>query len=213
MGIPSQRLRGFVAQGMDGRKASKQAYSYSYPPGTYSWTCPASGVWRFVLWGAGASSNNNNGWAGGSGAFYYAERFVGAGQVVNLVVGRGGAVVLTGANGANTTATLPNAEVLTAGGGITVASSTGGAVTANRPTDIVFAGSPGATDGLGTAGGLKGTGSGGGSGAPGYGTYRGGAGANQLDQRSGGAPGAGGCVTGDDGSGGGDGLAILTRIS
>lgn len=225
MGIPGQKLRGFVGQGMDGRRKRPAVYVYSYPAGSHSWTCPETGVWRFVLWGAGAGADQSAPYGGASGAFYLAERNVVKGQVVALVVGAGVEPDLpTGTDGGPSSATFPNGEVITVGGGIGNGANTGGAVTANRNTDIVYAGTAGVTtatagaDGNGTNPGRGGTAAGAarpGSGAPGYGPYRGGNGANGTPGRNGYTPGGGGTTTAGDGTGGGDGLVLihLARVS
>lgn len=220
-----QKLRGFVGQAMSGRRKRPTVYAYSYPAGSYTWTCPASGLWRFVLWGAGAGADQATPYGGASGGFYLAERYVTKGQTVAVVAGAGVEPVSTaGTDGGPSSATFPNGEVITAGGGIGNGANTGGAVTANRNTDIVYAGTAGVTtatagaDGNGTNPGTGGTASGTtrpGSGAPGYGPYRGGNGANGSATRGGFAPGGGGTTTSVDGSAGGDGLVLihLARVS
>lgn len=220
-----QKLRGLVGQSMSGKRKRPVVYAYSYPAGSYTWTCPASGLWRFVLWGAGAGADQATPYGGASGAFYLAERFVTKGQTVSLSVGASADPgPAAGTDGGDTTATLPNGEILTAGGGRGNGANTGGAVTANRNTDIVYAGTAGVTgatagaNGNGTNPGSGGAASGAtrpGSGAPGYGTYRGGDGASGVAARYGGTPGGGGTTTSTDGTGGGDGLALihLARVS
>lgn len=209
-----QPLRGLVGQSMSGRRKQPTAYSYSYPAGSYTWTCPAAGVWRLVLWGAGGGATNAaNG--GGSGALYIAERLFAYGETVALVVG---ACPSTGQDGVASTATLRSGEVITAGGGKDDA--TGGLVTANRNTDIVYAGSAGGvggtagTAGLGGAGGTGGTGGArsGGAGAPGYGTHRGGDGQVADVTRSAEVPAAGASENTGSGNAGGDGLILIYRI-
>lgn len=225
MSIPGQKLRGFVAQGMDGRRKRPAVYAYSYPAGSYTWTCPETGTWRLVLWGAGAGADQATGTGGASGAFYLAERSIVKGQTVALVIGAASEPgPASGTDGGDTTATLPGGEVLTAGGGRGAGVNTGGAVTANRNTDIVYAGTAGVTtatagaNGNGTNPGTGGAASGTirpGSGAPGYGPYRGGNGANGTATRNGFTPGGGGTTTSTDGSAGGDGFVLihLARVS
>jgi hypothetical protein len=214
-----QPLRGLVAQGMDGRKASPTAYAYTFPPGTYTWVAPVGAVWKFVLWGGGGGGNNGGPWGGGSGALYIAERFIPGGASATITTGLGGAA--GGGDGGSSTVTLPGGEVLTAGGALATVSEAGGSVTANRNTDVVYAGSAGGNgvgvaggNGLGGAGGTGGAGSGlggGGAGSPGFGTFRGANGATStLPVR---APSAGGAVDGATGSRGGDGLILIQRVT
>lgn len=205
-----QKLRGLVGQSMSGQRRRPTMYSYSYTPGSYTWTCPASGWWRLVLWGAGAHGNGNQG--GGSGALYIAERLLRKGQTVALVVGASAATAEA------STATLPGGEVLTAGGGVDT--GVAGAVTANRNLDIVYPGSAGGapsasgTAGLGDAGGSGGAVSGaagGGAGAPGYGNHRGGDGASALVNVGAEAPGGGGAGSVNFPGAGGHGAILIYR--
>jgi hypothetical protein len=213
-----QPLRGLVGQSMSGRRKSPTSYSYNYPAGSFTWTCPASGTWRLVLWAAGGGSTNGSNLGGGSGALYIAERFFAKGQTVALVVG---GCIGAASNGANSTATLPDGEVITAGGG--QANGTAGAVTANRNLDVVFAGSAGGAAGgsgvagLGDAGGSGGAGvaaQSGGGGAPGYGPHRGGDGreGSNGNVRSAPSPAGGGGVNSSVGAAGGDGVGLIYRI-
>ena len=221
-----QKLRGLVGQGMSGRRKRPAVLAFNFPAATHTWTCPATGLWRFVLWGGGAGGNNTSNWGGASGAFYLAERLLTKGQTVQLSVGKGGkdpGPGGPGANGEQTTVTLPSGEVLTAGGGVSVGSNTGGAATANRNLDIVLQGSAGVTtatsgaNGAGTNPGAGGAPSGSirpGSGAPGWGPYRGGDGGTN-NGFGGRAPGGGGTTDSADGEPGGDGLVLihLARVS
>jgi hypothetical protein len=214
-----QKLRGLVGQEMRGRRRVPTSYSYSYPAGSYTWTCPATGWWRFVLWGAGSGCDPNANVGGGSGALYIAERLVPRGHAVSILVGAcaGGLSV-----GGDSAATFRSGETITAGGSAPV--GVPGAASANRNADIVHPGSPGGTAGsagaagLGTAGGAGGTGGtlSGGAGAPGYGTHRGGDGISASSSRGGESPGGGGAVAiiGGNASGtpGGDGLALIYRV-
>lgn len=189
---------------------------HTFPAAASAHTFPitATGRWRFVLWGGGGGGKNSGTWGGGSGAFYLAERRLIAGQVVTISTGNGGPE--SGGNGGDTTVTLPDGEVLTAGGAQSSVSEAGGAVTANRNTDIVFPGSSGGlgtnagANGLGGSGGAGGSGGigGGGAGAPGFGPYRGGAGAGSNGAFRSRAPGGGGCVDGTSGNRGQDGLVL-----
>lgn len=185
-----------------------QGSSYSYPAGSHTWTCPTSGLWRLVIWGAGGGANNGV-VAGGSGALYIAERNIYQGQTVALVIGECSDV---NQPGGGSTATLPGGEVLTAGGGTNA--GVAGAVTANRNLDIVFAGSAAGVGGLGNNPGSAGAGSTPGAGAPGYGTHRGGDGrtSNVTAARSAQTPGGGGAQNAGSGTAGGDGMALIYRV-
>jgi len=218
-----QKIRGLVGQSMSGRRGQKVLLSYSFPAGNHTWVCPRTGLWRFVLWGAGGGADTSLGQAGGSGALYIAERRVSKGQVILLGVGGGTnpAFAAAGSGGGNTTATMPSGEVITAGG---AAANAGGVATQNRPDDIVLSGTAGVTiagvagaTGGGTNPGAGGVAGGGsirpGSGAPGYGPYRGGDGAAGLGGNTNGrSPGGGGTTTSDKGTGGGDGLAVVHLV-
>jgi hypothetical protein len=119
------------------------------------------------------------------GALVIAERVLGVGQSVAIVVGNGGV---------NSTITLPNGTVLTAGAGAEGASTAGGVASGNTQLgDILVNGSAStASPGAGAS----------------YGPYIGGAAGTE-----GSSPGGGG-QSGLSGFGGGDGLCIVhqTRL-
>lgn len=201
---------------MNGRRPKPVVYTYNFPVGSYTWTCPESATYKFVVWGAGGGSDTGGNTGGGSGALYIAERFIARGQTAALVVG----VSASSGNGTSSTVTLPSGEVLTAGGG--QSDGTAGTVTANTSLDIVYAGSAGGTAGgngaagLGDAGGAAGagaSGNSGGAGAPGYGTFRGGDGQAANISTGGESPAAGKGVNsaiGNPGSGGHGLILIVT---
>ena len=179
----AQKLRGFVGQGMSGGRKSVTPYVYSYPPGSYTFTVPKNGWYRFFVLGSGGSGLVA-GTAGGSGALVVGERALTKGQAVAVVVGAG---ETPNNNGNQTTVTFPDGSVMTAGGG--VAGNTGGAGGAASSTsnlDRPYNGSAAGSAGGGTNGGASGAGLGGGS--PGYEGFRGGNGgtATLLAQRGGG---------------------------
>lgn len=182
----SQGLRGFVGQGMDGRKAVPNAYVREFLPGTYSYTVPYSGRWKFVLRGKGGNVSGLDG--GGSGAYAEKTVLLNAGQVVAIVIG------------SDTTVTFPGYPVVTAGGAVL------GAAGVASGGDVMYNGSAGGTagangsNGLGPGGGAGGTGAGGlyagGAGAPGTVEFPGGNGRfgnNTLD--AGITPGGGSSIT------------------
>lgn len=159
----------------------------TFPAGSYTFTVPKTGYWRFVLWGGGANGATGVG-AGGSGAYYEAVRYLQSGQSAAIVSGRYNTA-------AGSTVTLPGGEVLTALGSSGV---TGAAASAlNKAGDIAYAGSDGGTGGsagtagLGSGGGAGGAGNDGGAGAPGNLPFRGGAGGSVSGKLGGGAPGGG----------------------
>lgn len=162
------------------RKAPVTAPNYSFPSGSHTFTAPASGWFRIVLWGAGGGAPAAGANGGASGAYVEAIRNLAKGQRVALSIALS---TLDSANGTASTATLPNGEVLSAGGGQGNGGS--GGVASAGPLDTAINGSAGVTDGAGLIGGgdnggLGGTtsaGDAGGSGAPGHGHFRGGNGA------------------------------------
>lgn len=186
---------------------------YVFLPGSNTFTAPRSGVWKFVLWGPGASGSTGVGADGGGAGAYceYSRRLV-VGEAVTLVVGattRG-----AGTPASDTTATFAGGlQVVTAGrGGVGVLASggtaSGGDVNINGGSGGT-AGANGAAGG-GSTGGAGGTASGGvagGGGAPANAPFRGGRGADAnalFAQVPGGGGGGGGSVT----SCGADGLIL-----
>jgi len=169
---------------MRGNRPRATINTYSYAPGSYTWTCPRTGLWRFVLWGGAGMGSSGGSSNGASGAYYEAVRWVVSGQQVALVVGT---------VHQDTVATFPNGEALVAGGGIL---TTPGVATATG-SDIAYNGSAPGNPGLGSGGGTAS----GGAGAPGNGHYRGGSGGNRPT-----APGAGGDGSSNTGA---SGLALV----
>jgi hypothetical protein len=220
-----QKLRGLSGQGLDGKRRRPPAFVYTFPVGSHNWTCPESGLWRFVLWGGGASGNNSSNWGGASGGFYMGCRQLIKGQTVTLSVGAGG-IRPAGGNGwdgSATAITLPSGEMCSAGGGRSAGVNLGGISMANRNLDVALVGSAGVTTAVnGNSGGGSNPGIGGaasgstrpGSGAPGAGSFRGGDGGTSSNA-GGRAPGGGGSTDSNLGLPGGDGLALvhLERIS
>lgn len=203
-----QPLRGFVGQSMSGSKDPITPESRAYPVGSHTFTVPKSGIYRFVLWGAGGGGADAKG--GGSGAFILAERPLAAGQSVAISVGAPSLTASSdGGNGGSTTVTLPNGDVLSAGGGAGATSGGGAGGTASgfrtNLGDVAYDGSAGGgvgsagSAGLGENGGASGAAldgiSGGGAGAPGARGYvgaAGGAGQNATPVRNLPGVGAGG---------------------
>jgi hypothetical protein len=162
-------VRGFVGQGMNGRRPLVDGVVRQYSAGSHTLVIPTPGLWKFVLWGGGGNANNSPG--GGSG---YSEVSVqlNAGQVVAIVCG---------ASAAASTVTLPNGRIITAPGGDTGGGSPG-AGGAGSGGDVNLSG----TAGIGSAGGA----------APSNGEFRGGVGGPGNGQQ-GRAPGGGsGAFTG-----------------
>lgn len=163
---------------MSGRRAQQQGYTRIFPPGSYTFTVPSTGLWKFILHGAGGVIAAD---AGASGA--YAEKTfpLGAGTLVTVVAGA--------PSGADTTVSAPGFLTVTAG---TASTSTPG--TASNG-DVMYNGSAGGTAGgngvagLGPGGGAAGGGAGGisgGAGAPGTTEFPGGRGrtASQTQETS-----------------------------
>jgi hypothetical protein len=157
---------------------------------------PKAGYWKIVMNGPGGASNGVAGNGGGSGAYGEKTVYLSAGVGVPCTVG---------ISGADTTLTLPDGTVLTAGSGGT---PTGGV--ASGPFDFTYSGSSGGTlstpsqPGLGPGGGsCSNTVQDSGAGAPGSLQFPGGDGfaVNGADA---GYPGAGGARanTGPDRPGG-----------
>lgn len=132
-------------------------------------TCIAL-IWA---WGGGASGFGNTGAQGGGGAGGVFKFFrISKGQTISYTVGAGGAGTtnhLAGNDGGNSTVTLPNGLVLTAGGG--KGNGTGGTASGgdlNRPGGAGGLGAAGATGANGALGGAVDSGAGGGGGAGGF---------------------------------------------
>lgn len=204
--IAGQSIPGLsiAAQAIAAAGSSQVASDYAYPGGSYTWTCPASGYYRFTQWGCGGTGTAG-GAGGASGGHAQTVVFLTSGQTVALVVGRA-------LSGVDTTVTFQNGRVVSATGAV---GTTPGAATFG---DVNLAGSNGGnasgtdgSSGLGTNPGTGGTGDavakGGGAGAPGYGGFRGGNGGNNTAPKTAGSPGGGGC----DGTGGADGLVLINR--
>lgn len=166
-----QPLRGFVGQGMNGRRPKFRGYAYNFPPGTYTFRAPKAGNWQFAAWGAG-KSNLAAPSGGDSGALGVITRLLAFNEAVTIVVGTGAA---------DTVITFANGKVCTAGRATGIAGAGVGVATG---FDVNISGNPG-----GVADGGP---------APSYGTFLGGSGGVSGP---GGAPGGGGSNgTADGGS-------------
>jgi hypothetical protein len=197
-------VKGLVGQGMDGRKAVLTPYTTNYPVGSWTFTTPASGAYKFILWGGGAVGQNVS-FAGASGAYSEYTRNLGYGETVALVVG---------AAGAASTATFRDTKVVTAGGAAAMVAgvASGGDVNLDGSAGVVHSGVAGA-NGSGTGGGAGGTTNGtiaGGAGAPAVLPHRGGAGQSASASTTQ-TPGAGGASQAS--TFGGDGLILVERVS
>ena len=148
---------------------------FTFPPGTWTFTPPKAGYWKFVQWGVGGSVSTVG---NASGAYTEYTRFLTSAQSVALVVG-----IYAGVGTVDTTATFPDGYVVTAGKatGATPGTASGGDVNLNGS-----AGTAGST----SATGANGSGTGGGAGAANSGTNDGGAGAPANLPYRGGAGGA-----------------------
>jgi hypothetical protein len=142
-----------------------------YPdPGTYTFTPPISGYFKFVGWGAGGRGSSGS-YGGGSGSYVEATRLLTVNQSVTIVVGP---------SNNDTTFTFPDGTIVTAGGSSGQAGGTPSGLNANLG-DVGLSGTAGpnnggtASPGLGTGGG-PGGGVNGGAGSPANLPYRGSAG-------------------------------------
>jgi len=163
------RLRGLSGQSMGGPKGKTTECGQYTRPGSYTFTAPNPGQYKFVLWGGGGAGSGSNG-AGGSGAYCEYTRTLGGGEQVALVLG---AKALTGA-GVASTATFADGKVVSAGGGAAGSGTSGGAGGTASGGDVNLSGSAGG--GSSTAG-TNGGGTAGGTGAPALATAGGGGGA------------------------------------
>lgn len=143
-------------------------------PGSYTFTAPRSGKYKFVAWGAGGNSAGTiSGTVGGSsGAYGEVTKALTTGQTVTIT---NGAPPIGSANAADTTLTFPDSSVCTAGAAQFSTNTTAGAAgVASGVWDYSLNGSLG---GVGNHAGTAGLGTGGGAGGTTDGTHGGGAGA------------------------------------
>ena len=199
-----QKLRGLVGQGMNGRRGKLTLAVYVYPPGTRTFTVPASGKYRIAVRGSGGGGGSGGaGLAGSSGALVIGDRYLNKGQTVALVIG---APPGFNADGNASTATFPDGSVMTAGGGGEgFTPNAAGVATSTNNLDTRLNGSLATVAGLGNAGGTSGALTGGG--APGKDGFVG------TSATSGGlaqGPGAGGKPSNGNG---GPGEVIIHQIS
>ena len=167
-----QPIRGLVGQGMTGRKIDTAQEPFNFPVGSWTFTPPEPGVWKFVAWGVGGSPS---GQGGASGAYGEITRSLTTTQSVTIVVSK-----FVGSSTPDTTITFPDGHVATAG------SAAGNIAGVATGFDINLAGTPG-TAGSSSSPGGNGLGTGGGHGAPNSGTSDGGAGAPGMLPYRGGA--------------------------
>lgn len=171
----AQKLRGLVGQGMSGGRKSVTPVVYNYPAGSYTFTVPKNGWYRFYALGGGGGAAIASSSAG-SGALVVGDRALVKGQTVALVIGVGGG---SNTDGNATTVTFPDGGVMMAGAGISGATTgAGGAASSTNNLDTLYNGSAKAVAGGGTNGGTSGAGNGGGS--PGVDGFRGGNGGTSL---------------------------------
>lgn len=210
--------KGLVGQRLSGARGSITAPVYAYPTGADTFIAPANGYYRFVLRGAGGGGSIAGSalGSGASGAYIEAVRRLSKGERVALSVANFTAI---NANGLATTATMPNGEVISAGGG--QASAGLGGVALAGALDVAISGTAGSAEGVnGANGGGNNPGSGGagngnagGAGAPGNGNFRGGAGAPGASSSTAGH-GAGGGTQSSTGINqiGGTGTLVISQV-
>jgi hypothetical protein len=209
------RLFGLRGQSMGGPKVTSiEAPSYC-ASGTYTFTAPATGYYKFVLWGGGGGGYNGGSGAGGSsGAYAEFTRLMTWGERATVVVGVPGPLSTPGGD---SSVTFADGKVVTAGGGggggtsTTVGVASGGDVNINGSA-------PGLVGGAGNAGGGTAGGAGGsaiassfaGGGAPGNTPYKGGVGGTYQTIAPGiGGGGYGNSVDGSRSSPGGSGAVLV----
>lgn len=113
----SQKLRGFVAQGMNGKKAPAARILAQADSSTGSGSITATNNCVALIYGfGGGGSGGSLGGGGGGGAVYKRAR-IGAGQTITYSAGAGGAIATAGNDGGDTVITLPSGLVLKATGG------------------------------------------------------------------------------------------------
>lgn len=164
----------------------------SYPPGSWTFTPPRPGYWKFVLRGHGGGGSGGV-TGGASGAYVEVTKYLTSPQSVALIVGSFG--------GGDTTATFPGGSVATAGAasGAVAGVASGGDVNLNGAAGVPTGGNNG-NPGTGTGGGSGGiaSGSSGGAGAPANLPFHGSTGASNAIP----GPGAGGAEIGAQSNGG-----------
>lgn len=192
-------IKGFVAQGMDGRKRyPAQQQPYNFPTGAWSFTPPKAGFWKFIIWSPGGGSDT--GTAGASGAYSEITKRLSTAQTVTGVTGR--------FNASDSSVTFPDGVV------VTCTRAVNGTPGAASGGDVNLAGSAGGAAGLGTGGGAAGS-STGGAGAPANAPYKGGAGGpggGTSRDGDGLSPGGGGGRTGSGSADGGEAMILAVFI-
>ena len=129
-----------------------RGYVRTYGPGSSTWTCPATGSYRFIRGGGGGGSESSAGLGGGGSQAIKVKR-VSAGETVAFSVA---STISVNVAGGDTTATFNDGTVVTAGGG--QRSQDGGAGGTATGGDINTSGSSasGLTGGAGGTSGLYG---------------------------------------------------------
>jgi hypothetical protein len=133
--------------------------------GIISLTVPATGTYRFEVWGARGGNGASNNYLGGYGARMRGDFSLTAGSVIKMLVGQMGGASYGGGGGGTFVATNANVPLIVAGGGNTTS-----------PWSSTFSHAPTTTSGLpGQNQSNGGTGGNGGGTGP-FGTSDGGAG-------------------------------------
>jgi hypothetical protein len=188
-----QGLRGFLGQGMDGRRPANDSAARTYPAGSWTFIVTSPGYYEVAGWSPGYAALNAS--PGVTGSFALKRAYLGAGQTLAITVGAANARYSSaGGSGANTASavTFPDGTTMLIGVGNvstgTAAVATGGDVNVN--------GTVSASTAAGDAG-------------PSYGDYIGGPASSTAGIAR--APGGAAPVSGDA-TRGGDGLVIVRRI-
>jgi len=114
-------LRGMVGQSMGGPKYPPVECAQFTQAGSYTFTAPAPGLYKFVLWGGGGGGDGAGNGGGGSGAYCELTRLVGAAEQIAVVVG---AKSVSGVGNASSLRFV-DGRVVTAGGGASGAGASG----------------------------------------------------------------------------------------
>lgn len=171
-------MKGFVAQGMDGRKGTLPRAPVGqmldvFAAGSGTFTAAYSGILSIYIFGGGGGGASGAANGGGGGAAAFKRIRIAQGQAVPYTVGAGGAIDNPG--GASSV-TLPNSQTITAGGGSAGNAGGAGGAPSGQYDDGGAGGAGGTAGGTGSTGansgnaGSNGAGGGGGGGAGGVGT-------------------------------------------
>ena len=186
--------------------------------GIILWTVPATGNYRFEIWGARGGDATGNQYWGGYGARMRGDFALTSGDIIKILVGQSGGSSYGGGGGGTFVAKNDNTPLIVAGGGNTLSAWSSTPVHAGITTSSVAGDGTVAvtSNGFGGNSGSNSTSGGGGfygngvnstcaSATIGYGFINGGVGGNTCNSIGGfgGGTGSDGCCNGASGAGGG----------